>query len=800
MDQADPYDSSGQIRSWLGAAALRANMLLLAAAFAGRAVVRRGRATHTVGAGARGTLRVVDAPGLPPNGFFAPGREFPVLARHATALRVDEVERDFRSLAIKLSDGEQTDALDLVMNTGHVQGFWHGANFVRGAIGGALGEAGRRWYIRNNPPAFDNVLAGIRRAPSSFCRLSYYAAITFDLCALDGSRHLVRFRVVPWSELEDGLSEGEDLQRPWFERRLPGEDRAEGWLRAELGARVRAGAARYRLQSQVRQHTFEQQVYDIGRAWDEASHPWTELGELTLEQMLDPDETEALRFRIDHQPPCLGIPEARSPWDYRSIGWMRPRIYPWLQAWRALLGRGRSVPRWDRGRAAERHLWRRPHGFTVLLDVMSEPQALMAELVRVGDAIGELPEVPLERVSTLHFFRMQVIDAPHPRLLVDWVYDGPLEAHLDEFLLHVGPWFEALLRKHAQVQGPLRAALHAHCIRAQTLHSGDVRGTAEDVRQEHRLREVASAFADAQLASGRWTAQTPPETLRAELRAHVLARAEPGLPRGPRPRSSWRAFAGQWTDAARAVGAPWSGVLRQEIRRWLLPPSRRHGLLWRGTVEVLLAAHVVWTTLPSRWLLARARAMEAREPEPALPPRDEAAVVWREEHQAQNPLTMVSAVQDHPHRRWLLARVLHGADDASRHIWNRGELAGIDTIHCARIFQIDEGRRMIFLSDYDGSWERYLQDFLTVGAVAVVPIFANLVGCPKTSALFGTTRGFASRFLDFTRHDQAPVHLWYSAWPTLSLRNRLANARLREGLFAARMDEEQTRVWLQEVL
>jgi hypothetical protein len=42
----------------------------------------------------------------------------------------------------------------------------------------------------------------------------------------------------------------------------------------------------------------------------------------------------------------------------------------------------------------------------------------------------------------------------------------------------------------------------------------------------------------------------------------------------------------------------------------------------------------------------------------------------------------------HPVRRWLLRRVLAGAEDASRHLWAAGDLAGIDTIHVILHFEV----------------------------------------------------------------------------------------------------------------
>jgi hypothetical protein len=780
-------EAGGEAGGWLGRAGLWACLGLLAVGFALRGRLRGGRATHTLGVGARGHLTLVDAPPLPPTAFFTPGRRFAVRARHATALRADEVERDFRGLALQL-DG---DALHLVMNTGHVQGFWSAASFLRGALGGALGEPGRRWYIRTQPPAFDNVLAGIRRAPASFARLSYYAALSFGLTDLDGGRHLVRFRVVPADGPErgpeDGLSEGPDLAAPWHEARAPGEDRGPGWLRAEFQRRLRQGPARYRLEVQVRPHTDAPAAHHIGLAWDEAVAPWALLGHLELTEPLPADEAEALRFRITHQPPCLHIPDATHASDPRSIGWVRRRMYPLQQGIRGLFR-----PTWDRPRRP----WRRTRALTALIPVRHDAEGLARALEARGDAVDT---VGLDQVPSLHFFRAQVIGLGGggadggPRLLIDVVHDGDEAKLLDELTLAVGGWLQPLVAHHAGWPA-LRAALTAHARPAQTLHTGDPTATADDVRAERALHDLLQREADALRADPRAVAAGP-EALRRALQQRALAAAEVDrrLPRGPRAPLSWAARLHRIADAARAVAVPWSGVLRGEVRAWL----GRQGVP-APLIRAAMALHAAWTELPSRAVIALARAREAAEP-PPTPAPPTPGVLRREEWQAQNPLTMVCDVKDHPVRRWLLRRVLAGAEDASRHLWAAGDLAGIDTIHCARVLEVDGGRHLLFLSDYDGSWARYLGDFLGVGQVAVVPIFTHLDGCPPTTGMLHPTPGFAAPFLAFTRHRQRPVHLWYSAWKDLSLRDRLRFARLRAGLFAPTLTDAEAQAWLREL-
>ena len=66
---------------------------------------------------------------------------------------------------------------------------------------------------------------------------------------------------------------------------------------------------------------------------------------------------------------------------------------------------------------------------TALLPISHDVEGLRQSLTEVGDHIGHTPHAPFERVRTLHFFRALIVDGS--RLAMDWVYDGPLDAHLD---------------------------------------------------------------------------------------------------------------------------------------------------------------------------------------------------------------------------------------------------------------------------------------------------------------------------------------------------------------------------------
>ena len=74
---------------------------------------------------------------------------------------------------------------------------------------------------------------------------------------------------------------------------------------------------------------------------------------------------------------------------------------------------------------------------------------------------------------------------------------------------------------------------------------------------------------------------------------------------------------------------------------------------------------------------------------------------------------------------WLL-------DYAARHVYRRGYLTRVQTIHFARWVLLDDNKRMFFASNYDGSLDSYMDDFINKVAWGINLVFSNGVGFPRT--------------------------------------------------------------------
>ncbi|KAB7648253.1 Dyp-type peroxidase [Polymorphobacter fuscus] len=123
-----------------------------------------------------------------------------------------------------------------------------------------------------------------------------------------------------------------------------------------------------------------------------------------------------------------------------------------------------------------------------------------------------------------------------------------------------------------------------------------------------------------------------------------------------------------------------------------------------------------------------------------------------------------------------------------------GHLGDIGTIHFARWVTLPGTRDTIFFSNFGGSWESYLEDFITRANEGLTGVWSNTIGFPRTRNLFmdGATDG--ERFKRFARQSMAYTPFWYSAYPTLTTANIRTNALIRRGL-QARTESEATE-WL----
>lgn len=117
-----------------------------------------------------------------------------------------------------------------------------------------------------------------------------------------------------------------------------------------------------------------------------------------------------------------------------------------------------------------------------------------------------------------------------------------------------------------------------------------------------------------------------------------------------------------------------------------------------------------------------------------------------------------------------------------KNFFDQGLLMGIPTIHFARWIMMDDNKNMLFLSNFDGSWQQYLGDFIDKSGWGLTGIYGASVGFPKSYFMFFGGAYNEEQFLAWSRYYQIPTQFWYSAYTNLSIKNIINNSLIRRDL------------------
>jgi len=154
-----------------------------------------------------------------------------------------------------------------------------------------------------------------------------------------------------------------------------------------------------------------------------------------------------------------------------------------------------------------------------------------------------------------------------------------------------------------------------------------------------------------------------------------------------------------------------------------------------------------------------------------------------EDHGLQNALTHVVPVKPGIDREAVL-RQTHALINrmSHEHFADIGCLGGIPTIHFAKWLLIDGGKRLLFFSNYDHSWESYLGDFVDEAAPGLNLAWSCTEKYPKTTWLYKGGAEDEEAFKAWGRKYQRPTQVFYSAYPDLSISAINNNTWIRYGL------------------
>jgi hypothetical protein len=382
--------------------------------------------------------------------------------------------------------------------------------------------------------------------------------------------------------------------------------------------------------------------------------------------------------------------------------------------------------------------------------------------------------VPFERFDNIHFARFVVLDDNTLADRVDHYPDLPAtepvylcfmadcDGSADELLTQLVKEAEPGLRQiFAFCKGfghpaDLARWLRAHRGRPAASYVNWVGRSVAQARDESRLHD---ALRDA-LPS---TKERDPRALLAELREKVAVPLTP-IPATPLP---WRLR--NWFDLA------------------LLP-----AILILFLPLIVIAAPFFFTAL------RRHEQTDPFIPQPLYPQK-----IFKlregEDHDVTNQYSAFGALKPGRFRLWTATAILWALGWTARHIYTRGRIARIATIHFAHWILLDDKRRLYFASNYDGGHEAYMDDFINKAGFGLNLVFSNGIAYPNTNCLIKNGAWREQEFKHFQRRHQIPTDVWHHAHPGLTAYDFARNSRIRAGFEKADMNDDEIRRWLAEI-
>jgi len=161
----------------------------------------------------------------------------------------------------------------------------------------------------------------------------------------------------------------------------------------------------------------------------------------------------------------------------------------------------------------------------------------------------------------------------------------------------------------------------------------------------------------------------------------------------------------------------------------------------------------------------------------------------------QNHITSVSPMKRGFFRRFTFALALYIVKQMKIHWFRPGFVTDFATIHYARWFRPKGTNKLIFQAHYDGSWESYLEDFITKVHQGQTIAWNNAEGFPKTEWYSRRGAEDGDAFKRWVRRQQIVPNFWYSAYPNLTTGMIRTNAQVRDGL-ARVTTHDEAKTWV----
>lgn len=196
-----------------------------------------------------------------------------------------------------------------------------------------------------------------------------------------------------------------------------------------------------------------------------------------------------------------------------------------------------------------------------------------------------------------------------------------------------------------------------------------------------------------------------------------------------------------------------------------------------------------------RWLERR----DSHHDAPAIDQRELRKMTRREDWIPQNHMGSVVLVKPGVLRMALFRTGHLGLGLLLRVVATDGYLGSMRTVHFAHWAFVNNGSRLMFFSNFDNSWDSYLDDFIEKAHGGLTLAWGSGVGFPATRFLVMDGASHGRQFKAWARHSMAVSRFWFSAYTDYTVDQVERHARIADGLRKATLSPEEAAVWAKDL-
>lgn len=412
------------------------------------------------------------------------------------------------------------------------------------------------------------------------------------------------------------------------------------------------------------------------------------------------------------------------------------------------------------------------HPLTLVTPVLKEKYSLMYDILReLSQKLEEGNHHKFKSFETIHYARWFIMDDKgmygNPenqgmKLVFSANYDGDeddlliqLSGEAGYYIDHIYQNCEGYMPEGERTPENRVKYLLQWNNKASSFYKGAPGITLIQIQNESKLRNHIRAFLD----TGNWTNKTAAQ-IHKQIKDDVLSRNE---------------F--EWVKTKIKLPAvSWLGML---LLACIILPLVPIVIIWVLIVEFFYERKDSYFKLTrSQIEKDHIKKLEAFE-----------------DKENQNQFTQLCVMKPGKVRLITFKALMLFANGLVKFWFRKGKLMGIPTIHFARWVLFDDNKRVLFFSNFDGSWQQYLGDFIDQSGWGLTGIFSNTTNFPKTKFLFTGGAYDEEHFLAWSRYTELQTQVWYCAYPDLSIKNINNNTRIRAHLIED-LNEKQAQKFL----